>query len=160
MKHLTRAIAAMMLVAVGTGAALTSPVSAAAPQTRDEAGGAAFITTHKTVQVLTEQPGLYTVYLVQTGSNGVEIVYTAVVEGGGNGSVPDSVAIQLRWTLCSHPAELTVLSHPLVGFDEESGEPIYGDPVISYTTSYWVGGSLVDETGNPLFKPTCGSSRN
>jgi len=158
MKAVKRAIVAMILVAVGTGAVLASPASAAPEPTMDRPGrGTVYITTGRTVRVFTEQPGYYTTYLVQTGNKGEEIVYSAVVEGGGDGSVPGSADIELRWKLCSHPATLTVVQRFIDGFDE-FGAPIYRYRT-TYTDPHWTGGFHFDDEGRRT-TPACGRDRN
>ncbi len=158
MKKLKRAIAAMILATVGTGAVLAAPASAAPEPTMDRPGrGTVYITTGRTVTVFTEQPGQYTTYLVQTGNKGEEFAYSAVVEGGGDGSVPGTADIELRWKLCSHPATLTIVQRVFDGFDE-LGQAIYLYPVV-FTNPHWTGGFHFTQDGRPT-TPACGEDRN
>ena len=157
MNKLKRAILAMSVATVGTGALLACPASAAPESTMDITGAGNYITTGKTVTVSAGHPGNYTTYLVQTGSKGEEIVYSAVVEGGGDGSVPASADIELRWTLCSHPATLTILQRTVDGFDD-FGQPIYSYPV-AYSNPHWTGGFHVNAEGRPT-TPACGKDRH
>jgi hypothetical protein len=146
----------MILVTIGTGAVVASPVSAAQTTQERTGHGTAYYTTGKTVTLLTESPGNYTTYLVQTDNKGREIVYVAVVEGGGDGSVPGTAEIQLRWTLCSHPATLTIVQRETDGIDE-FGEPIYRY-VTTYTDPHFTGGWFVNDDGS-AGDPACARDR-
>ena len=160
-RKFTRAVVVIVL-AVAIGGAFGGPVSAAnGPQySYDHFGEIATLTGGKTVKVLAASPSQAQVTFTQTDNKGQEYSYTAVV---GGDYAPSSVEVNLRWTLCSHPADVTIVSqfptydefgNPVV---DEFGDIIFEDG-LAYTVTGWTGGFFMDSEGE-LIRPGCGYYR-